>query len=73
MAVGLVVWFGSSFLVPSLPGDLIGMLACLAALLIVTPLTQQSDPPRAVQNQHGEEVELGDRLGTLPLFRRIPD
>lgn len=73
MAVGLVVWFASTMLVPKLPGDLIGMLACLATLLIVTPLTQRSDPPRTVRNQHGEEVELGDRLGTLPLFRRVED
>ncbi len=43
----------------------------LAIMLVVTPLTQQFDPPRPALNSDGEEIELTNRLGTLPLFRRV--
>jgi Na+/proline symporter len=56
---------------PALPPDLLGMLACLLTLLVVTPLTQKFDPPRPVRDHKGEVVEMTDRLGVLPLFRRV--
>ncbi len=70
MAAGLLTWALALAYLPGLPGDFLGMLACLFALLVVTPLTQRSDPPRPVRNADGEEVDLADRLGVLPLFRR---
>jgi hypothetical protein len=57
--------------VPEFPGDLLGMLVALVTIFIVTPLTQKIDPPAPLRNRHGEEVEFKDRLGTLPLFRRV--
>jgi len=71
MAAGFIAWALAVNLAPQLPGDLLGLLACLVTLLIVTPLTQSRDRPRKVRNHAGEEIELSRRLGTLPLFRRV--
>lgn len=70
MAAGFITWAIATVVAPDLPGDLLGMIACLVTLVIVTLATQNYDPPRPVLNSDGEEVELKDRLGTLPLFRR---
>jgi len=71
MAAGFLTWLVAYLLAPEFPGDLLGLFTCLITLLVVTPLTQKSDPPRPMRNGDGEEVELTDRLGTLPLFRRV--
>jgi SSS family transporter len=71
MAAGFVVWISLAFMASAWPGDLLGMLACLATLLVVTPLTQSIDPPRPARDRRGEVVDFNDRLGVLPLFRRV--
>ncbi|MCH8071742.1 MAG: sodium:solute symporter family protein [Proteobacteria bacterium] len=70
MAVGFLTWLVAILFAPEFPGDLLGLLTGLVAMLIVTALTQKSDPPQPLRNSDGEEVEMKDRLGTLPLFRR---
>lgn len=70
MAMGFLTWFVAIVYAPEFPGDLLGLLVGLVTMLIVTPLTQETDPPKLLLNSDGEEVELRDRLGTLPLFRR---
>lgn len=70
MAMGFITWFLAIVLAPDFPGDLLGLLVGLITILIVTPLTQKMDPPRRLLNSDGEEVELKDRLGTLPVFAR---
>ncbi len=65
MFTGVSVWLVSRILLPELPGDLIGMGACIVTILIVTPLTQKSDPPRPLLSTDGEAVDLTDRLGIL--------
>jgi SSS family solute:Na+ symporter len=65
MTVAVVVWMSSKWLRPDLPGDLLGMAACLLTMLIVTPLTQRVDPPRPLLTADGEEIEFRDRLGIL--------
>jgi SSS family transporter len=70
MAMGFLTWFLAILFVPELPGDLLGLLIGLITMLVVTPLTQKTDPPSPLLNSDGEEVEMKDRLGTLPLFRR---
>ena len=70
MAAGFITWAIAIVVAPEFPGDLLGMIACLVTLVVVTLMTQKFDPPRPVRNSDGEEVELKDRLGTLPLFRR---
>jgi Na+/proline symporter len=71
MALGFIVWIGTVFLAPDLPGDLLGFLTALITLLVVTPLTQRQNPPRPLVDGDGKPVELTDRLGILPLFRRV--
>jgi SSS family transporter len=70
MAAGFVVWALATLWVPEWPGDMIGLLACLVTLLIVSPLTQRSDPPRPVIDGDGNAMTMTDRLGRLALFGR---
>jgi SSS family transporter len=71
MAAGFLTWFVAILFAPQgIPGDLLGLFAGLVVMLIVSTLTQQFDPPVPLRNSDGEEVEMKDRLGTLPLFRR---
>lgn len=65
MAAGVLTWLVSSIVWSELPGDLIGMAACLVTMIIVTPLTQKIDPPRPLLTTDGEEIDLTDRLGVL--------
>ncbi len=71
MAAGITAWLVTLFVAPALPADFIGLGACLVTMLVVTPLTQKFDPPRELQDSDGHPVEAGNRLGTLPLFRRV--
>jgi len=71
MIAGFITWGGTMVYAPNLPDDLLGLLACLAVMLVVTPLTQKFDPPRSILDGDGNAVEMKDRLGTLPLFRRV--
>jgi Na+/proline symporter len=70
MAAGIIAWLATLYLAPELPADFIGLGACLVTMLVVTPLTQRFDPPRELRDGDGNSVELGNRLGTLPLFKR---
>ena len=71
MIMGFLTWILSILFLPDLAGDLLGMFVGLIAMLIVTACTQKFDPPSPVLNSDGEEIELTNRLGTLPLFTRI--
>jgi Na+/proline symporter len=62
---GILAWLFTSELWPALPGDLIGFVTCLAVMLVVTPLTQEIDPPRPAVDHDGNEIELTNRLGLL--------
>lgn len=70
MAAGLIGWLSTLAIAPELPADFMGLAACLLTMLIVTPLTQRIDPPRALCDSDGNPVEMRDRLGTLPFFKR---
>lgn len=71
MGVGFLTWLGSMLFVPNLAGDMLGLIACMITMLIVATFTQKSSPPEPLRNSDGEEVEMKDRLGVLPLFRRV--
>ena len=71
MAMGFLTWMSAILFAPELAGDMFGMLIALITMLIVTPLTQKIDPPNPILNGDGQEIELKNRLGTLPLFRRL--
>jgi len=65
MAAGTSAWLLTRWIAPEMPGDFIGLGVSLATMLIVTPLTQKSDPPRELVDGDGKPVELTDRLGTM--------
>ena len=71
MFTASLTWMLAIFFAPDMAGDLLGMIVGLITMLVVTPLTQEFDPPKPVLNGDGEEIELRNRLGTLPLFRRV--
>jgi len=70
MGLGFVTWIGTMIVAPELPGDLLGLVASIVGLVVVTPLTRRRDTPRPILDSGGNEVELTARLGVLPLFRR---
>jgi SSS family transporter len=70
MAAGLATWLITLAVAPALPADFMGFAACLLAMLVVTPLTQTFDPPHELRDGDGNAIDLSDRLGTLPLFRK---
>jgi Na+/proline symporter len=69
MAAGFLTWLLAAIFMPNLAGDMLGLIACLVTILVVTPLTQRFDPPRLLLDEDGDVVEMKDFLGTLPLFR----
>ena len=70
MSGGMIAWAGAAAAGTKFPPDLIGFLVSLAAMVLVTLLTQKIDPPRSLTDIDGNSVGLTDRLGTLPLFKR---
>jgi SSS family solute:Na+ symporter len=65
MAGGFLTWLISRYIAPELPGDLIGMGACLVIMISVSLATQKIDPPKPALDIDGNVVEFKDRLGTL--------
>ena len=70
MAMGFLTWFMTAQIAAEFPGDLLGLGVAFITILIVTPVTQKFDPPKPLLDEEGNVVELKNRLGTLPLFRR---
>ena len=68
MAAGFLAWFLSAWFYPELAGDVIGFGVSVVSIVIVTLLTQRTDPPRPLVDSNGEPIVLKDRLGTLPLI-----
>lgn len=65
MATGFATWLITRQLAPDMPGDLFGLGVCLVTIVVVSLLTQKSDPPRPARDVDGNEVELTNRLGVL--------
>jgi Na+/proline symporter len=70
MAAGITGWLVTLNVAPNLPADFMGLTACLITMLIVTPLTQKFDPPKALCDSDGNPIDTTDRLGTLPFFKK---
>ena len=65
MLAGFVTWLTATLIATEAPPDIIGLLASLLAMVLVTLATQKSDPPRPLTDIDGEPVELTNRVGTL--------
>ena len=68
MAVGFTTWLISRSVAPELPGDLIGMGACLVTIVVVSLATQELDPPKPALDIDGNVIEFKNRLGTLKIW-----
>lgn len=70
MGAGIFAWLFTLFTWPELPSDFIGLGACFVTMVVVTLLTQESDPPVEIRDSDGKLIDTEHRLGTLPLFDR---
>jgi len=65
MSAGIATWAAVSTFAAALPADLLGFVSCVVVMLVVTPLTQEFDPPRRLIDHDGNEVKLDNRLGIM--------
>lgn len=70
MAGGFLTWLIARSVAPELPGDLLGMGACLVIMVTVSLATQKIDPPRPARDIDGNIVEFKDRVGLFSLGRK---
>jgi len=63
-AVIKIVW-------PEVPADFVGFWVSLVVAVVVSLLTGKADPPKVLTKGDGQVMDLRDRLGTLPLLRRV--
>ncbi len=70
IGAGFTAFGISSVLYPDIPASFVGFWTSLIVAVLVSLSTQRSSPPKPLRNAAGEPMDLDDRLGTLPLFRR---
>ncbi len=70
IGAGFAAFALMSVLYPDIPASLVGFWVSLVVAVTASLLTQKKDPPKSLTNADGEAMELSNRLGTLPLFRR---
>ena len=63
MTAGFSAWILSEWMYPELAGDVVGFGVSLATIYIVTLLTQKTDPPKRLADEHGVPINLKGRLG----------
>ena len=63
MAAGFSTWILSEWMHPELAGDVVGFGVSLVTIYIVTLLTQKTDPPKPLVDEHGVPINLKGRLG----------
>jgi SSS family transporter len=71
IGAGFVTFATIKVMYPEIPADFVGFWVSLIVAVVVSLLTRKSDPPKALSNADGEAMDLGNRIGTLPLFRRV--
>jgi solute:Na+ symporter, SSS family len=71
MVAGFVVWVSTGWFYPNLPGDVLGFFFAFFTIVVVTNLSQSFDPPKVLVDTDGEPIDLKNRLGIMPLFRRV--
>ena len=70
IGAGFATFATVAVIYPGFPASFVGFWASLVVAVAVSLLTQKSDPPKKLTNADGEAMDLSDRLGSLPLFRR---
>jgi Na+/proline symporter len=62
---GAACWIAALAWLPDAAADVIGMAGGIVALIVVSLLTQKSDPPRGLVDADGNTVKLANRLGLI--------
>lgn len=70
IAAGFATLVTVKMLIPDIPASFVSFWVSLFVAVIVSLLTQTTNAPAPLSNADGEAMDLDDRLGTLPLFRR---
>lgn len=68
---GFAAFAAVSVMNPDIPASFVGFWVSLVVAVVVSLLTQQSDPAKVLTDADGQALDLDHRLGTLPLFRRV--
>ncbi len=68
---GLLTFGLVKFLMPELSASFVGFWVSLAMAIAVSLFTQRTHPPRHLTRGDGTVLELNDRLGTLPLLKKV--
>lgn len=70
IGAGFAAFAAISGINPDIPASFVGFWVSLTVAVVVSLFTQRSDPAKILTNADGESLDLSNRLGTLPLFRR---
>jgi Na+/proline symporter len=70
IGAGFAAFGISSIAFPDIPASFVGFWASLVVAVAVSLATQKVSPPKPLTDASSEPMQLDDRLGTLPLFRR---
>lgn len=71
IGAGFATFVASPAIFPEMPASFVAFWVSLAVSVTVSLATQKSVPPRALTDADGEPIDLKNRFGTLPLFRRV--
>jgi SSS family transporter len=71
IAAGFAAFAVVSVTYPEIPASFVGFWVSLVVAVVVSFYTQKADPPKVLTKADGDAMDLSNRLGTLPLFRRI--
>ncbi len=71
LIAGFATFVVSPTVFPDMPASFVAFWVSGGITVIVSFATQKNDPPRALTNADGEAIDLNNRFGTLPLFRRV--
>jgi Na+/proline symporter len=71
IVTGFITFGSIKFLIPELSASFVGFWVSLSVSIGVSLLTQRSHPPRPLTKGDESVLELDDRLGTLPLLRKV--
>jgi Na+/proline symporter len=71
IGAGFAAFAMTGALNPEIPASFVGFWVSLVVAVVVSLVTQNMSAPKALTKANGEAMDLSDRLGTLPVFRRV--
>ena len=71
IAAGIVTFLILRYTTEGFPANFVAFWVSGFVTIVVSFATQTMDPPRPLTDIDGDTLDLNERLGTLPLFRRV--